>query len=62
MTVFILKTPNLSSHGIWDSNVLVSPFFDYSFSVSIGKCSLLPTLEADITQHSVLSLCFSTQS
>lgn len=48
-------SPNLSSLGFWDSTFLT--FFDYSFSVFIYKCFLLLTLEADVTQHSILFLC-----
>lgn len=57
MTEFMKTLKNLSILAIWDSSFLVSPLFGYTFSFSIGKCSLLPTLEVDATQHFIWSLC-----
>lgn len=52
MTMFMKNSPHLAPGTPVSS---FSPFSDYSFSFSIGKCSLLHTLGADATQHSTLS-------
>lgn len=59
LTIFMEKEKKTKPLISWHLRLYFPhfPFFDYSFSVSICKCSLLPTLEADVTQHSILFLC-----